>query len=113
MGTCQQGRIHGSAHHEPAVSEAALRTCDRLLANMTGMVKTHAYRDGGLICEDRTSPARPRVWRIAADGALLPDSSYSFRHQAFVLAPLPAISVRLSHRLRSPRRETNRTLERS
>ena len=86
MGTCQSA---GLLETEIAVSRAALRTYGRLRAAMAGRVRTYAYRDGGLICEDRTRPARPRMWRIAADGALLPDSTYSFARRAFVSTPGP------------------------
>jgi hypothetical protein len=107
MGTRQSGSLLGRHHDDITVTEAAIRTCGRLLAAMTCRIKTYAYHDGGLICEDRSSPARPRMWRVAADGALLPDSSYSFARREFVSVPAPAISVRLSNRIRGPRSETN------
>ncbi|HEY1524332.1 MAG TPA: hypothetical protein VGF70_15080 [Solirubrobacteraceae bacterium] len=75
--------------HEATITEAALRTCGRLVALMAGRIATHASSDGGLICEDRTSRARPRMWRIMPDGALLSDSSYNFTRQKFIRAPLP------------------------
>lgn len=74
---------------EVAITEAATRTCGRLVALMAGRLATHAYRDGGLICEDRTSRARPKMWRITPDGTLLPDCSYSFTRGTFGRAPLP------------------------
>jgi hypothetical protein len=70
-------------------SDAAIMTWRRLVAATAGRIRTHARRDGGLICEDRTSPARPRLWRIAADGAVVPDSSYNFTRGAFIRAPVP------------------------
>jgi hypothetical protein len=78
---------------EVTVTEAAIRTCGRLVALMAGRIATHAYRDGGLICEDRTSRARPRMWRITPDGALLSDSSYHFTRQAFSQVPLPQEAI--------------------
>jgi hypothetical protein len=84
MGTRQSP---GLLETEIAVSRAALRTYGRLQAAMAGRIRAHAYRDGGLVCEDRTRPARPRMWRIGADGALLADSTYSFTRRAFVSTP--------------------------
>jgi len=78
---------------ELTISEAAIATCGRLVAAMAGRIATHASRDGGLICEDRTSRARPRMWRIAPDGGLLPDSSYSYVRHSFTRAPLPQEST--------------------
>lgn len=74
---------------EVTITEAAIRTCGRLVAVMAGRIATHAYRDGGLICEDRTSRARPKMWRITPDGTLLPDCSYSFTRRGFARVPLP------------------------
>lgn len=68
---------------------AASRTCGRLLAGSSRRIRTYAYRDGGLICEDRASRARPRIWRIGPDGQLLPDSTYSFARREFVSLPVP------------------------
>ncbi len=93
MGTRQSAGVLHSQPNEIAVSAAASRTCGRLLAAAGGRIRTYAYRDGGLICEDRASRARPRMWRIAADGRLLPDSSYSFARRAFVSAPVPGEPV--------------------
>ena len=89
MGTGQTGALLNVQLDEVTISEAAIRTCGALLAATTGRIRTHAYRDGGLICEDRSSRARPRLWRIAADGRLVPDSSYSFARGAFISAPVP------------------------
>jgi hypothetical protein len=33
------------------------------------------------------------MWRIAADGALLPDSSYDFARCAFVSVPVPGLAM--------------------
>ena len=89
MSTCPDGNLT-SALGELTITEEAIGTFRALLGALTGRVRTHAYRDGGLICEDRTSPARPRVWRIAADGALLPERSYNFARGGFISVPLPA-----------------------
>jgi hypothetical protein len=89
MGTRQNGSILPSQPAEIALSRAARRTYRRLLAHASGRIRTHAYRDGGLICEDRSSRARPRMWRITADGRLLPDSTYSFARRTFVSLPAP------------------------
>jgi hypothetical protein len=92
MGTCQSGNLTSSADEVPT-SEAAMTTFRQLLGALTGRVSTYASRDGGLICEDRSSPGRPWMWRIAADGALLPDSSYDFALRAFVSVPVPGRAV--------------------
>jgi hypothetical protein len=78
-----------SSHGETEITEAAIRGYGRLLSAVGGRIETHASRDGGLICEDRTVPARPTAWRVAPDGAVLPDSPYNFRLGAFVTAGLP------------------------
>jgi hypothetical protein len=89
MGTCHTGTLERLASDGVRVSDAAITTWRRFFAVTAGRIRTHAYRDGGLICEDRNSPARPRLWRIAADGALLPDSSYNFTRRAFIRVPVP------------------------
>jgi hypothetical protein len=61
----------------------------RLLRAVGGRVQLHVSRDGGLICEDRSSRARPRIWRISPDGVVEPDRPYSFGRRAFVAAELP------------------------
>ena len=89
MGTCPGGSVETLLAEEVTITEAAIRTCGRLVATMAGRIATHAYRDGGLICEDRTSRARPRMWRITPEGTLLCDSSYSFARGAFATVALP------------------------
>lgn len=89
MGTRQSGSLTIFRPAEITVSEAAISASGQLLAAVRGRIKTHPYRDGGLICEDRSSRARPRMWRISPDGALLPDSSYSFARGTFVSRPAP------------------------
>lgn len=88
MGTCHNGNVSSSVD-ELLITEAAITTFRQLLDTLTGRITTHGYGDGGLICEDRTNRARPRIFRIAADGELLPDSIYSFSRGGFVRAPAP------------------------
>ena len=78
---------------EVTITDAAIRTCGQLVALMAGRIATHAYRYGGLICEDRTSRARPRMWRIGPDGTLLSDHSYSFSRGAFARVPVPQEAI--------------------
>jgi hypothetical protein len=94
MGTCPSGSLLCSPD-EIAITDAAIGTFRQLLGAMAGRITTHAYRDGGLICEVRTSPARPRMWRIAPDGGLLPDSSYNFARGGFVSVPAPFEAISL------------------
>jgi hypothetical protein len=68
------------------VSEAAIAGFVRLRATMRRQIEIHASDDGGLICEDRTSPARPTLWRVSPDGDVLPDSPYNYYAQSFVPA---------------------------
>jgi hypothetical protein len=75
---------------EPEISRAAIRSYVRLLRAVGGKLQLHVASDGGLICEDRRSPARPTVWRISADGVVEPDRPYNFLLQAFVASRLPA-----------------------
>lgn len=77
MGTC------------PEITDAAIGTYARLLATTGRRLRTHGSADGGMICEDRTSPARPRIWKISPDGAMVPDTLYSFALRAFTAAALP------------------------
>ena len=74
---------------EIEITDAAIGGYRRLLSAVGRRIETHASRDGGLICEDRTVGARPTAWRIAPDGAVLPDSPYNFLLGAFVTAGLP------------------------
>jgi hypothetical protein len=78
-----------SSRDEIEISAAAICGYGRLLGLLAGTLVTHATKDGGLICEHRAARARPTLWRIAADGAVLPDSPYSFVSRAFVTANLP------------------------
>ena len=80
MGTCRELEITG----------AAVNAFARLLIAVGGPLRTHGCADGGLICEDRTSRARPNIWRISRDGEVLADRPYSFKLRAFVAAALPA-----------------------
>lgn len=72
------------------ITVAALHAYGRLLRAVGRTVTTHAASDGGLICEDRTRPSRPTVWRIAADGTVLPDSQYDFVQRSFIAGRLPS-----------------------
>lgn len=83
---------HGSdpsSCDEIEISAGAICGYGRLLGLLGATLITHATKDGGLICEHRTPRARPTLWRISADGEVLPDSPYSFVSRAFVTANLP------------------------
>jgi hypothetical protein len=80
MGTCQD---------ELEITAAAIGAFARLLTTTGRRFKTQGTTDGGLICEDRTSPARPAVWKISPDGGLVADSCYSYPLRAFTSVPLP------------------------
>ena len=77
------------AQDELEISDAALGAYGRLLRAMRRVITTHPARDGGLICEDRTTPAKPILWRISPDGTVTPDSRYNFANRGFVSASLP------------------------
>jgi len=77
------------AAHEIEITDAAIGAYGALLAAVGRRVTTHPFRDGGLICEDRTRWARPTMWRISPEGAVLPDTRYSFAHRGFVTSALP------------------------
>jgi hypothetical protein len=84
-------QLRPSSHDdEVEISVAAISAYGRLLRAVSGPLRTHAAGDGGLICEDRTVQARPILWRVAADGAVVPDSPYSFITGTFTTAKLPA-----------------------
>ena len=86
----RRGRGRQSSERgEFTVSDAAIRTGGTVLAAMAGRIRTHAYPDGGLICEDRTSRARPSVWRISPDGSVVPASVYSFARREFIAGRIP------------------------
>lgn len=89
MGTCRHQIEPGQGEDETEVTEAALGVYARLLAIFGARLRTYPTRDGGFICEDRRIYTRPAVWRISPDGALLPDSRYSFTLRAFTPAALP------------------------
>jgi hypothetical protein len=71
------------------ITEAAIVASVTLLAALGRRVTTHPFRDGGLICEDRTRWARPTLWRISPEGAVLPDTHYSFAQRGFITSALP------------------------
>src|SRR5947209_4586819 len=78
-----------SDEEEVEITDAALGAYGRLLRAIGRVITTKAATDGGLICEDRTIPARPILWRISPDGAVLADSRYSFASRAFMSELLP------------------------
>lgn len=80
--------LHDSAETE--ISDAAISGYGRLLRAIGRRITTYATNDGGLICEDRATQARPTMWRISRDGAIVPDSPYSFSLRTFVSAAVPA-----------------------
>jgi hypothetical protein len=82
------GELHDS--DETEISDAAISGYGRLLRAIGRRITTYATDDGGLICEDRATPARPTMWRISRDGAIAPDSPYSFSLATFVAASVPA-----------------------
>jgi hypothetical protein len=75
--------------HEVEITTGAICGYGRLLRAVGRTIKTHPAGDGGLICEDRTVPARPMLWRVSPEGAVLPDRPYSFITRAFTSAKLP------------------------
>jgi len=86
----REGQARNAARRgEVEITDAAIGGFSHLLRTVRGKIETHASGDGGLICEDRTARMRPTMWRISPDGAVLPDSPYSFRRRAFISAELP------------------------
>ena len=83
--------LTGSTQTDPEIetTAAAIGAYGNLLIALGHRVVSHPFGDGGLICEDRTRWARPTLWRISPDGALLPDSRYSFAARGFVTSSLP------------------------
>ncbi len=75
--------------NEVEITDEAIIAYARLLAILGRRLRTHGRGDGGLICEDRTSRARPNMWRILPDGSILPDTRYNFVRRAFVTAAVP------------------------
>jgi hypothetical protein len=73
---------------ETEITAAAIRGFGRLWHAVAADLRTHPTGDGGLICEDRRSPTRPTLWRVAPDGTIHPDTPYSFRLGEFVAAAL-------------------------
>jgi hypothetical protein len=82
--------IQAPDEDEVEISSSAIAGYRWLLAAVGGTIHTHACGDGGLLCEKRTHRARPTIWRVAADGTVLPDSPYDYARRAFVTAALPA-----------------------
>jgi hypothetical protein len=85
------GRIgNASSGDQIEISDAAIASYKRLRDAVRGRLVTHAAGDGGLICEERTHRARPTIWRVAPDGAVLPDRPYNFALRTFITAGLPS-----------------------
>jgi hypothetical protein len=74
---------------EVEISVAAICGFGRLLRAVGRTIRTHPAGDGGLICEDRTVPARPMMWSISPEGVVRPDRPYSFITRSFTTAKLP------------------------
>ena len=89
MGTCRASAIVQPSPDELEITDAAIRTYGRFLAVVGRRLITRGCADGGLICEDRTNRARPRIWRILPDGAIAPEARYNFARRDFVSVPLP------------------------
>lgn len=89
MGTCPSQIEPGCLPAEPKVTDEALGAYGRLLALIGRRLRTHATRDGGLICEDPRSRTRPAMWRISPHGVVLPDRRYSFALRGFTPVALP------------------------
>jgi hypothetical protein len=75
---------------EVEISPAAIAAYGRLLGALGRRVYTHGTPDGGLICEDRSCPVRPTLWRIVRNGEILADRPYSYTRAGFVTGELPA-----------------------
>ena len=106
-------RDDNTSHSEQIeISPAAISAYGRLLGAVGRRLYTHAAPDGGLICEDRTSKARPTMWRILPDGEIHPDRPYSYRRSGFVAVELPH-SVQRRVPARTSREETLRGPQRS
>jgi hypothetical protein len=89
MGTCPRPIEARSLQAEPELTDAAMGAYGRLLAIFGARLQTHPTRDGGMICEDRRTRTRPAMWRISPDGAILPDSRYSFALGGFTPVAVP------------------------
>ena len=84
------GRIgNASGENDIGITDAAMASYEQLRAAVRGRIASHPSGDGGLICEERTHRARPTVWRVAPDGAVLPDRPYNFALRTFITAGLP------------------------
>jgi hypothetical protein len=90
MGTRQACAATTSASREIEITDAAIGAYARLLATVGARLRTHGCHDGGLLCEDRRNRARPTIWRISPEGAVLPDTRYDYRLRAFVAGAVPA-----------------------
>jgi hypothetical protein len=89
MGANEAQARSASSRGEIEITDAAISGFSRLLSAVRGRIETHAFGDGGLICEDRTVRAQPTIWRVTPDGTVLPDTPYHFGFRAFIPAGLP------------------------
>ena len=89
MSASAQSTREVSSSEEIEISPAAIGAYGRLLGAVGRRIYTYATPDGGLICEDRTSRARPTMWRILRDGEILPDRPYDYLRAGFVAGELP------------------------
>ena len=89
-----RARTSATSDREIEITDAAISAYGRLLRAVGRTIRTHAAGDGGLICEDRTLPAKPVLWRISPDGAVVADRPYCFTSRAFTTAVLPSILAR-------------------
>jgi hypothetical protein len=90
MSPVQAPEVASTTNHEVEITVAAVGSYARLLRLVGHRIHTYGTRDGGLICEDRRSWARPTIWRILGDGTIIADTPYSFVRRAFVAAEPPA-----------------------
>lgn len=84
MSASAQRTRNASSSEEIEISPAAISAYGRLLGAVGRRIHTYAAQDGGLICEDRTSRARPTLWRILPNGEILPDRPYNYLLAGFV-----------------------------
>jgi hypothetical protein len=82
-------RASNSRTPEIEITAAAISGVSRLRRALEANLRTYPCGDGGLICEDGRSRARPKLWRVSPDGSIQPDAPYNFRLREFVTAPVP------------------------
>lgn len=74
---------------EVEITAEAIRGYSRLRRAVGPRIRIHVSGDGGMICEDASWPAHPRLWRVGSDGTIGADQRYSFSRRAFVMDQLP------------------------